>query len=211
MAQAGIRTYSKGEQLVKERRQQITKGALHLFIKNGYHQTSVRQIAEACDMSVGSIYHYVGSKEDILYLLIEDVLTKALTVMQELSETPDVVQALSKAIDRWNRAIDEFQDMTLFSYQEMRNLNRDMRTHLQEIDMRAAALFEKIISEGVRQGKFHVENIKLFAHTILVLGHMWSFRRWFLRKHYTLEEYIQFQKQLILRAAGAPEVETIDE
>jgi len=211
MAQVGIRTYSKEEQLVTERRQQITKGALHLFIKNGYHQTSVRQIAEACDMSVGCMYHYVGSKEDILYLLIEDTSTKALKAMQELSDTPHVVQALTRAIDRWDRAIDEFQDMTLFTYQEMRSLSRDMRVRLQDIDLRAAALLEKIISDGVRQGKFHVENIKLLSHTIVVLGHMWSFRRWFLRKHCTLEEYIQFQKQLILRAAGVPEVEMTDE
>jgi len=202
MAQVKIRTYSKEKQLVNERRQQITKGALHLFLKNGYHQTSVRQIAEASGMSVGSIYHYIGSKEDILYLLIEEGLEKTLSSIRGLQEIADPVEALSKAVDKWNRSIDEFQDMTVFAYQEMRNLNHEMRTRLQEIDMRAAAIFERILSEGVRQDKFHVENVKLFAHTMLVLGHMWAFRRWFLRRHYTLEQYIQLQKQLILSAAG---------
>jgi hypothetical protein len=39
----------------------------------------------------------------------------------------------------------------------------------------------------------------LAAHNISVLGHMWTFRHWFFSRHYTIEEYIELQTELVLR------------
>ena len=39
--------------------------------------------------------------------------------------------------------------------------------------------------------------LELVAHNIKVLGHMWTFRRWFLRRYYTVEEYIAIQTSLL--------------
>ena len=36
------------------------------------------------------------------------------------------------------------------------------------------------------------------AHNIYVLGQMWAFRRWELRKIFTLEEYIEITNRLII-------------
>ncbi len=36
------------------------------------------------------------------------------------------------------------------------------------------------------------------AHNIMVMGEMWTFRRWALRKHYTLEQYTERQIALLL-------------
>ena len=38
--------------------------------------------------------------------------------------------------------------------------------------------------------------VKLYAHNIYVPGQMWSFRRWELRKMFTLEEYIELQTDI---------------
>jgi hypothetical protein len=43
------------------------------------------------------------------------------------------------------------------------------------------------------------EHIELAAHNIVVLGHMWTFRRWYLARHYSLENYIDQQTQFILK------------
>lgn len=210
MAKVKIRTYSKAKRLVNERRRQITKGALQLFLENGYHQTSVRRIAEACGMSLGSIYHYIGSKEDILYLFIGEATTRSIATMRQLSECTEPIRALTQAIDKWYHLTDELQGEILFSYQEIRNLKPEMRAYLLENNIRIADIFEKILLEGINQGTFHVEDAKLVAHSILFLGHMWALRRWFLRKHYTLEQYIRLQTQLILAEVGAVETQEVD-
>lgn len=49
---------------------EVFHAASHLFVEKGYDQTSVQDIAEAVGILKGSLYHYIDSKEDILYWLI---------------------------------------------------------------------------------------------------------------------------------------------
>ena len=48
---------------------------------------------------------------------------------------------------------------------------------------------------------------ELIAHNISVLGHMWTFRRWYLARHYSIEDYIHLQTTFILSmATGESEI-----
>ncbi len=57
----------------EERYQSIFKSAETLFAKNGYHQTSINQIADMAEVSVGTIYFYFKNKEDLLIKLLNDI------------------------------------------------------------------------------------------------------------------------------------------
>ena len=205
MQKVSIRTYSKDEELVKERRGKIVHNALKLFLKNGYHNTSIRQIAETSDMSVGTLYHYIGSKLDILYMSIEDALNKVHDAIEESSKISSATKALDDAIEKFIRAVDDAQDITVFAYQELRNLKPEVIAKLLEIDKQSAVIFERIITRGIKDGEFRQVNVKFIAHDIIVLGHMWAFRRWFLVKHYTLEQYIKYQKKFIMNGIKSNE------
>jgi AcrR family transcriptional regulator len=54
-------TISKGEQT----RQQIITAAMRLFLKQGYHGTSMREIAKEADIALGGIYNHFANKEEI--------------------------------------------------------------------------------------------------------------------------------------------------
>ena len=43
--------------------------ASKVLFEKGFHGTSIRDIAAACDMSMGQLYHYISSKDDILFLM----------------------------------------------------------------------------------------------------------------------------------------------
>ena len=60
---------SKNVQLIEKKHQQIVEGACRIFFKKGYHPTTIRMIAKACGMSMGQLYHYISSKDDVLYLV----------------------------------------------------------------------------------------------------------------------------------------------
>ena len=68
-----IPTQIKDPELVERRRRQIVDAAVQLFIKNGFHKTTTRQIAGAAGFSIGSLYEYIASKEDILYLVCDAI------------------------------------------------------------------------------------------------------------------------------------------
>lgn len=54
----------------ESRRQQILLCSLELFVKMGYHGTTVRDIAQQCKISVGLLFHYFPEKQDILKELL---------------------------------------------------------------------------------------------------------------------------------------------
>ena len=59
---------------IEERYPVIIQAALEIFARRGYHQASTREIARAADLSLAGLYHYVGSKEELLFLVIDRAL-----------------------------------------------------------------------------------------------------------------------------------------
>ena len=64
-----VATQIKNKELVKERRRQIVDAAVPLFIERGYHKTTTRALAQATGLSIGSMYEYITTKDDVLYLV----------------------------------------------------------------------------------------------------------------------------------------------
>ena len=52
-------------------RQKLVENASQLFSMQGYHYTSIADIAESCQLSKGSLYHYIDSKLDLGEAVIE--------------------------------------------------------------------------------------------------------------------------------------------
>lgn len=50
----------------------IEDAAVELFIEQGYHATSMRQIAERADLALGGIYNHFKSKDEIFEAIIVD-------------------------------------------------------------------------------------------------------------------------------------------
>ena len=61
-------THTKGERT----RLQIEDAAIELFMEQGYHATSMRQIAEHAELALGGIYNHFKSKEEIFEAIIVD-------------------------------------------------------------------------------------------------------------------------------------------
>jgi AcrR family transcriptional regulator len=71
------RSFTKGAGMVDEistkgerTRQEIMQSAHQLFLKTGYHGTSMRQIAQGAGIAVGGIYNHFGSKEEIFVAVL---------------------------------------------------------------------------------------------------------------------------------------------
>ena len=83
-----IPTQVKDPDLVTRRRRQIAAAAVKLFIEKGFHKTTTRQIARTSGFSIGSLYEYFASKEDILYMVCESIHAEVeLGVTEAMSRT----------------------------------------------------------------------------------------------------------------------------
>jgi len=184
-----------------QKRWEIVKAAAGLFIRKGTLNTGVRDIAEASGITVGTLYHYFKSKDDIITAFLDYAV---IATNEFVSMTTDVLaklqpeEAMKRALRLYMEYTNEAQSIVLFWHQETRNLPPDQRKRLMENDMVLAALFEKLIELGRRQGIYKIEDAALAAHSIIVLSDMWAFRRWWLGRRYTAEQYIGMQTEFIL-------------
>jgi len=152
-------------------------------------------------MNVATLYHYVGSKNGILGLFHEytmnaiDFFSKKYRAVLEKMEPQ---RALKYAVREYLKWVDEYQDLTVFWYQEAKNLSSAQFKALKMQEECTIQIFQTILERGVRSGKFKVKNPALAANNIVVICDMWAFRRWLLKEHYTLEQYISEQMDLIM-------------
>jgi AcrR family transcriptional regulator len=200
-----IRTFSNDEKLVAERRRQIINCAIDLFVKNGFDETTIADIAAALGWSKGLIYHYVSTKDDVLYLVANDRAegtTRGFSDLRDRCKKLSPVQAVLKYIDYYYRVVHNTQNYQVFLNQLAARLPRKDRKILFDADRFALDVLDEILKRGAG-GDFHIKDTLLMAYNILLIGRTWADRRWFLQKHFELEYYLKIEKDAILRMLGA--------
>jgi AcrR family transcriptional regulator len=196
-----IPTQVKNPKLVDRRRRQITDAAVQLFIDQGFHKTTTRQIARAAGFSIGSLYEYFASKEDILYMVCESIHAEVERgVSAAMSQAAGGRDALAKIIHEYFMVCHRMSDFILLIYQETQSLPAQWQKRVLENELRITGLFVEALA-GIAKSDDLINlaenNLELAAHNIVILGHMWTFRRWYLAHHYSIEDYIKLQSDII--------------
>ena len=196
-----IPTQIKDRNLVKERRRQIVDASVQLFIKNGFHKTTTRQIADAAGLSIGSLYEYVTSKEDVLYLVCDAIHAEVETSVESvLSRATSGRKALTEVIREYFLICHQMNDPILLMYQVTQFLPPRWKQKVLENEIRITTIFVDVLNRMIASGdlpQMNPKTIALVAHNISVLGQAWAFRRWVYNRQYSIEEYIAFQTRSI--------------
>lgn len=198
-----IPTQIKDEKLVARRRRQIVDASVELFMACGFHKTTTRQIASAAGISIGLLYEYISTKDDILFLVCEAIHAEMhAAVTEALDRTEEGVHPLAVAIREYFLVCHRMSDHIVLIYQEMHSLPSNWRNKVMENEEKITDLFIRVLEELMRNRALPLLDegvINLAAHNISVLGHMWAFRRWMLTNRYTIDEYIKIQTSFVLR------------
>lgn len=203
-----IRTFSRDGALIQEKRAEIVRTACRVFIRKGYDGTSMRDLARGVGKSTGAFYHYIGSKKDILYLILDFTVTNQREFVEKMREGTREIgteKSIREAIRIYLESIEEFADMHVFVNHVMVNLARNDRQMMLEAAQRVSEFFEELLQKGIIEGEFREVDTKMLAQNIVVLGNSWANRRWYWKKHFTLEQYVHGQIEILLRAI-APSV-----
>jgi AcrR family transcriptional regulator len=199
-----IPTSVKNDALVQKRRGQICKAALQTFTKYGFHETNLRQVTKVAGLAYGSIYDYVESKDDILFLIYDSILTELYDQLREAAKSSDdpvmQVQALVRAaMDH----TDEYKDAILLLYQESRVLKTS--GHLIEVFEKERSylrIFSDVLERGSALGVFNLTNVPMMVNIIPLMCSAWALKRWNLHG-VSKEEYMEQLTRFILQGIGA--------
>src|SRR3990167_8662731 len=68
---------------IGERYGEILGAARDLFARRGFHQASIREIARAAGLSLAGLYHYVGGKDELLFLVLDRALDTLIAALDD--------------------------------------------------------------------------------------------------------------------------------
>ena len=204
-----IETQIKNKTLVKERRRQIVDAAVKLFIRNGYHKTTTRALAKETGLSIGSLYEYITTKDDVLYLVgiaIHSEVEQG--VKDALARSSQSEDALADVIKEYFLVCNRMSNHVLLMYQVTHFLPEKWQKKVLEAEIRITNLFIEAMKELRKSGKLpnlDDNTILLIGHNISVMGHTWAFRRWYFAKYFTIDQYTAQQTLFIKRFLGETE------
>src|SRR5690554_5206447 len=125
MEQDQILSSVKDRELIEKRRNQMIKGAITLFKEKGFHRTTTREIAKESGFSIGTLYEYIRTKEDVLFLVCDSIYQQ---VQERLDASIDLanpsVERLVNVVKSYFQLMDEMQEEVVIMYQEVKSLQK---------------------------------------------------------------------------------------
>jgi AcrR family transcriptional regulator len=193
----------KDKDLLNARRAHLVQAATRLFVERGFSNVSVNEIADVAGISIGSVYKYVRTKEDILWLVVDSLHRHVEDfLMKEPDEQESPSERLRSTFERFLRTVDGMRRDVVSVYREYGHLPPEGQREFMRRERRIVEEFAKIIEAGNQAGEFHCRNPETAALTLLMIGHTWAFKRWMM-KHLSLEDYVQRQLEAAFALVGA--------
>ena len=198
-----IETVVQDKDLVAQRHDEIFRAASRVFISRGYHTATVREIAQEAGLSLGGLYSYIRTKEDILYLVFDKLTTTLRENMRHAIEgIEDPVEQITAALRADLKTTEQYQDEILLMYQETKSLDRASQQAVLSREADYVRFFEDILRAGYERGVF-TGHPQLSADIIAYLCSILALRRWNLRTRFSSAEAQDGLIQFVLRALGA--------
>ena len=198
-----IHSSAKNRDLIEKKHQQIVDGACRLFFKKGYHGTTIREIAMASGMSMGQLYHYISSKDDLLFLIYKhmQMIWYEHLVRSGIEQIREPLKKLTLALESTLQFMAENRKLFLFIYTETKYLNR---MHLQVVlemdDKNVVGLWRRLLME-VNQERLIDGDEDFLANLLSYLMVFLPLRGWNL-KHKQTTETIDSLVKFVLKGLG---------
>ncbi|PSR23928.1 MAG: hypothetical protein C7B45_01185 [Sulfobacillus acidophilus] len=171
-------TVSRLAQRKAKRRQEILQAAAQLFSQRGYDATTADAIAEVVHLTKSALYTYVGSKEEIAVLLLEQVVEQLLHNAREIESEPvSPVDKLYRLIVRHVEVIGHHPASSLLFLHSEHILSAAQYPRLYALRDQYEALIRQWIAEGKAAGIFDVRDVRIAGW--LMLGSLNWVIRWF--------------------------------
>ncbi|TYK43427.1 TetR/AcrR family transcriptional regulator [Actinomadura decatromicini] len=129
--------------------------ATRMFAEKGFENTSVQEIVDAAGVTKGAMYHYFGSKDDLLYEIYHRLLALQMARLEQIADGPGTAEERLRAaaVDVLNTSFLHLDDFTVF-FRSTHLLARDRRAAVRAERRRYHERFRALVEEGQREGTF---------------------------------------------------------
>jgi len=161
----------------KARESQLFEVATRLFKEKGYHNTSMQDLADALGLQKPSLYHYIESKEELLFRILE---RGSLLLGGQIDEiyAADLSPVVKLRLVLENHAVTVMEHLDLVSVyiQEHRNLPPQRVKEIMAARKHYERVLIQIVEDGIASGDFRPVNAKMAVLGFLGMlnwAHQW--------------------------------------
>ena len=152
-------------------KEQILEAAMKVFVKRGYSQTRMEDIAEISGLSKGAIYHHYDSKKNLFLALIDyweeyfffkvffnkDVKSKkAEDLLRDMAT--DIIETFKSS---------KYILLAELEFWSLANHDEDVRAKTEALYMKLMKLIRSIISKGIKENDFKQLNVDVAALSVM--------------------------------------------
>ncbi len=187
------------EEVAIEKLRVIIKATFRLSIQKGFSLMSLRDLSKTTNMSMGSLYNYIGSKSQLAEMIHQFLPHVFDTCIGEQITERDMPDQKLKKLVRGHVFISEaLQPWLFFAFMETKHLSRTVKELAKNNELRSERLMEKFIAEGVALKIYRPSNLFLSSMMIKALLQNWYVKHGKYRSSQTsCEDYISFIEQVI--------------
>lgn len=136
------------------RQQEVVAAAARLFAERGYQATSMSDLTEATGLAAGGLYHYIGSKEQLLIRICDELLEPLLEEARAIvvREAPPA-QHLHELLRAWLAHIERHRHHMLVFAQERHVIEREPQWREVRRQRKAfEAILDGVLARGEMSG-----------------------------------------------------------
>lgn len=193
---------------LESRRDRLIEIAASLFEANGYHQTSMENLAEAADLAKPSLYYYFNSKEEILFgIHLKFILPLIEAHERRLAAGASPEELLRGALEDQMGMGAASPGMVKVFFEHRRELQGEHRSNVRANRVRYRQLIEDAIRAGIESGAFREIDPRATAFAFFGMIN-WAYKSLSSSRSLGPHEMAHFVFDLLLRGIAAEERDT---
>lgn len=168
---------NKSKKMALTKEQEIITIAAHLFKEKGYRATTLEDIAAAVGMLKGSLYYYIQSKEELLYLVVREPVQQAHQKLAEIvaSAAPvkaKIAQAVANHLTLFHQ---HYPHMAVYLH-DYHHLIQKLQQESMETPKHYQRLWATLLQQGIDAGELRADlDVKVSGYAILGMCN-WVYR-----------------------------------
>jgi AcrR family transcriptional regulator len=162
-----------------KREQEIIAAAAKVFKDKGYHAATTRDIAAEVGIQQATLYYYISSKEELLYLVVREPIARLYDQVEAIGKanTPTRVK-IERALQAHLTAFDANYPHMFVYVQELPNLLTVLQDKIRESPWQYQHVWENILQQGVARGELRPE-LDVPTTVFMILGMCNWMHRWY--------------------------------
>ena len=161
------------------REQEIIAAAAKVFQEKGYHTATTRDIAAEVGIQQASLYYYISSKEELLYLVVREPIMQLYTQVEEIVKSSLPARTkIERSIHAHLVAFDANYPHMFVFVQELHNVVQTLQDRLRDFPGRYQGLWEELIRQGMATGELRAD-LDVSTTALMILGMCNWMYRWY--------------------------------